>query len=57
MLFFVFDREFDVINPTTSTYDFLWSTDSGSLSKPFSCLHQQGTVEPGKKFRVRAVDF
>lgn len=45
-------RKFDVINPSTSSYDFVWSTDSSSLSKPFTCLHQQGTVEAGKKYQV-----
>lgn len=50
-----FNRKFDVINPTSKNYNFTWSTDSSSLSKPFTCLYQQGTVEAGKKFKVSKV--
>ena len=45
-------RKFDIINPTNTDYNFVWSTDSLSLSKPFSCLTSRGNAEANRKFQV-----
>ena len=49
-------RRFEIINPTSSGYEFRWSDDSSlTYGAPFKCITLRGYVEGGKKYEVQYV--
>ena len=45
-------RKFNIVNPTSTGYEFEWSDESSSSTKPFNCLTTKGYVTGGKKSEV-----
>ena len=46
-------RRFEIINPTSSGYEFRWTDDSSLTNgSPFKCITPRGYVEGGKKYEV-----
>ena len=45
-------RKFNIVNPTSSGYEFDWTDESSTTNKPFKCLTSKGYVTGGKKSEV-----
>ena len=45
-------RKFNIVNPTSSGYEFEWTDESSTHNNPFKCLTARGFVAGGKKAEV-----
>ena len=45
-------RKFKIVNPTSSRYEFEWTTESSAHDNPFKSLAASGFVAGGKKTAV-----
>lgn len=56
LLYESFYRRFQIINPTSTGYEFSWKNEGGLpstvTSPPFKCLTPKGFVAGGKKYEV-----
>ena len=56
LLYESFYRRFQIINPTSTGYEFSWNNEGGLpstvTSPPFKCLTPKGFVAGGKKYEV-----
>ena len=55
---FLTHRNFFILNPTDTTYNFVWTQESlngvthGSICSNFTCLTPKGSINPGKKTEI-----